>query len=226
MGNSVIEVDHVSKSFKDAKVLKNVNLHCESGHIYGIVGHNGSGKTVLFKCICGFLDCDLGNIMVDGKLMGRDTDMLTNAGIIIEEPGFMRRWSAYRNLEFLYTIRNKNNKKYLYSVLEKVGLNPALKKPVGKYSLGMRQRFAIAQAIMENPDILILDEPMNGLDKDGVKEMRELFLQMKEEGKLILLASHNREDIEVLCDEVYEMEDGILSKLRGEIYGRQQTDSL
>ena len=125
--------------------------------------------------------------------------MLQNAGIIIEEPGFLRQWSGFHNLEFLYTIRNKLNKKYMYSVLEKVGLEPRSKIPVGKYSLGMRQRLAIGQAIMENPDILILDEPMNGLDKNGV---------------LIILASHNREDIDVLCDEVYEMENGILKKRR------------
>lgn len=214
----VIEIDHVHKVFKDTEILKDVSLRCKGGHIYGIIGHNGSGKTVLFKCICGFYNCSKGEIKINGKRMGEEIDMLTNAGIIIEEPGFLRRWNVYRNLEFLYTIRNKKDKKYLYSVLKRVGLDPALKRPVGKYSLGMRQRFAIAQAIVENPEILILDEPMNGLDKNGVKEMRELFLQMKSEGKLILLASHNREDIEVLCDEVYEMEGGILTKLRGEIY--------
>lgn len=207
-----IEVKHVFKDFKKKEVLKDVSLTCEGGNIYGIVGHNGSGKTVLFKCICGFFDCSRGEIRINDKLMGKELDMLENAGIIIEEPGFMRRWSAYHNLEFLYTIRNKKDKKYLYSVLEKVGLDPSSKKAVGEYSLGMRQRFAIAQAIMENPDILILDEPMNGLDKAGVNEMRELFLQMKSEGKLILLASHNKEDIEVLCDEVYEMENGIIKK--------------
>lgn len=179
----VIEIDHVYKTFKENEVLKNISLYCEGGHIYGIVGYNGSGKTVLFKCICGFFECTKGSIRINGKTIGKEIDMLTNAGIIIEEPGFMRRWSAYHNLEFLYTIRNKNNKEYLYSVLEKVGLDPAQKRPVGKFSLGMRQRFAIAQAIMENPDILILDEPMNGLDKAGVNEMRELFLQMKSDGK-------------------------------------------
>lgn len=212
----IIEVQHVHKSFKTAHVLKDVTLRFESGHIYGIIGHNGSGKTVLFKCICGFLRCEKGEIIVDGKKMGRDMDMLTNAGVIIEDPGFLRKWSGYHNLEFLYTIRNKKDKKYLYSVLEKVGLDPTLKRPVEKYSLGMRQRLAIAQAIMEKPDILILDEPMNGLDKKGVGEMRELFLQMKKEGKLIILASHNREDIDVLCDEVYEMEDGVLTPLKEE----------
>ena len=138
---------------------------------------------------------------------------MTTAGMIIEEPSFLRKWSGYHNLEFLYTIRNKNDKQYLYSVMKKVGLDPTLKKPVGKYSLGMRQRLAIAQAIMENPDILILDEPMNGLDKKGVDEMRKLFLQLKNENKLIILASHNREDIDLLCDEVYEMENGELTRL-------------
>lgn len=209
----VIEINHVYKSFKNAEVLKDVSLRCESGHIYGIVGHNGSGKTVLFKCICGFMACTKGNITINGKIMGKDIDMLENAGVIIEEPGFLRNWSAYHNLEFLYTIRNRGNKKYLYSVLEKVGLQPGLRRPVGKYSLGMKQRLAIAQAIMEQPNILILDEPMNGLDKNGVSEMRELFLSMKAEGKTIILASHNREDIDVLCDEVYEMENGVMTKI-------------
>jgi len=212
---NVIEVNHIYKTFKDNEVLKDVTLHCKAGKIYGIIGHNGSGKTVLFKCICGFFDCDKGNIKVNGKIMGKEIDMLTDAGVIIEDPGFLRNWSAYHNLEFLYTISNKGNKKYLYSILESVGLQPELKRPVGKYSLGMKQRLAIAQAIMENPNILILDEPMNGLDKRGVKEMRELFLNMKAEGKTILLASHNREDINMLCDEVYEMEDGLLVKVSG-----------
>ena len=200
----VIEVSHVSKSFKDNKVLKDVSLLCESGKIYGLVGHNGSGKTVLFKSICGFLSCDEGTITVNGKVMGKDKDMLTDAGIIIEDPGFLRTWSGYHNLEFLYTLRNKKNKDYLCSVLRKVGLDPALKRPVGKYSLGMRQRLALAQAIMEDPGILILDEPMNGLDKNGVREIRELLLKMKEENKLIILASHNREDIEVLRALVFD----------------------
>lgn len=209
-----IEIDHVCKSFRKKEVLKDVSLTCQGGKIYGIVGHNGSGKTVLFKCICGFFVSSSGEIRINGKIMGKELDMLENSGIIIEEPGFLRTWSGYHNLEFLYTIRNKRNKAYLYSILEKVGLDPRSKMPVGKYSLGMRQRLAIGQAIMENPHILILDEPMNGLDKSGVQEMRRLFEQMKEEGKLIILASHNREDIDVLCDEVYEMENGRLKRER------------
>jgi ABC-2 type transport system ATP-binding protein len=209
----IIEVSHVNKNFKNNKVLKDVTLRCESGRIYGLVGHNGSGKTVLFKTICGFLSCDEGTVSVNGKVMGKDKDMLTEAGIIIEDPGFLRNWSAYHNLEFLYTIRNRPDKSYLHSVLNTVGLDSKLKRPVGKFSFGMRQRLALAQAIMEDPPILILDEPMNGLDKNGVAEIRELLLKMKNENRLIILASHNREDIEILCDEVYEMEDGILRKI-------------
>ena len=215
MNTAIIEVSHVYKNFKSTEVLKDVTFRCEKGRIYGIVGHNGSGKTVLFKCICGFLSCDKGYITVHGKKMGKEIDMLQKAGIIIEEPGFLRKWSGYHNLEFLYTIGKRNDKNHLCSVMKKVGLDPSLKRSVGKYSLGMRQRLAIAQAIMEDPDILILDEPMNGLDKSGVGEMRTLFLEMKSEGKTILLASHNREDSDTLCDEVYEMEDGGMKKLQG-----------
>ena len=210
----MIEIEHVEKSFKDVKVLKDVSLKCEPGKIYGIVGRNGSGKTVLFKCICGFLKCDSGEIRVDGKIVGKDLDMLKNAGIIIEEPGFLRKMSGYRNLEYLYTIRNKKDKGYIKSIMETVGLDPKMKKSVGKYSLGMRQRLAIAQAIMEKPDILILDEPLNGLDKNGAEEFRKLFLTMKNQGKLILIATHSKEDIDMLCDKVYEMDAGFLTELR------------
>ena len=210
----MIEIEHVEKSFKDVKVLKDVSLKCEPGKIYGIVGRNGSGKTVLFKCICGFLKCDSGEIRVDGKIVGKDLDMLKNAGIIIEEPGFLRKMSGYRNLEYLYTIRNRKDRDYIKRIMETVGLDPNMKKSVGKYSLGMRQRLAIAQAIMEKPDILILDEPLNGLDKTGAEEFRNLFLTMRNEGKLILIATHNKEDIDMLCDTVYEMDAGYLTELR------------
>ena len=213
MEQSVIEMKHVSKSFKGTLVLRDVNMICRSGKIYGIVGYNGSGKTVLFKCICGFLHVDSGNIWVNGKVMGKEMDMLKNAGIIIEEPGYIRNLSGYRNLEYLYRIRNKKNAEAIYSAMQKVGLDPYAKKKVCNYSLGMRQRLAIAQATMEDQQILILDEPMNGLDKDGVVEMRKFFLNQKNMGKLILLASHNKEDIELLCDEVYEMDHGTLKKI-------------
>lgn len=213
-----IEVKNGVKQFGEQCVLKNVSIQCESGHIYGIVGHNGSGKTVLFKCICGFMNLDDGEIMIDGVQRSKKGAILTGAGIIIEEPAFLKNASGLKNLDILYRIKHRKNKAYLKKILEKVGLDADSRKPVGNYSMGMKQRLAIAQAIMENQDILILDEPMNGLDHKGVDEMRKLFLELKKEGKLILLASHNREDIDILCDEVYEMEMGELKRIRPLIF--------
>ena len=211
MEQFVIEVKNVSKSFKGIPVLNDINITCRSGKIYGIIGYNGSGKTVLFKCICGFLHVDSGEISVNGRVMGKEMDMLEHAGIIIEEPGYIRNLSGYRNLEYLYRITHKKDPAVIHSIMLKVGLDPQSRKKVCHYSLGMRQRLAIAQATMEDQAILILDEPMNGLDRDGVAEMRKFFLEQKERGKLILLASHNKDDIELLCDEVYEMNHGILA---------------
>lgn len=209
-----IVVKDAVKNFKNQEVLKNISAEFEPGHIYGIVGYNGSGKTVFLKCICGLLTLNSGEILVNDKRMKKDLDMIQDAGIIIEEPAFLKNYSAYHNLEFLYIIRNKIDKKYIKEILEKLGLDPDSRKKVGHYSLGMKQRLAIAQAIMEDPAVLILDEPMNGLDKKGVAEMREVFLEMKAGGKTILLASHNREDIDILCDEVYEMENGHLTQIK------------
>ena len=211
MEQFVIEVKNVSKSFKGIPILNDINITCRSGKIYGIIGYNGSGKTVLFKCICGFLHVDSGEISVNGRVMGKEMDMLEHAGIIIEEPGYIRNLSGYRNLEYLYRITHKKDPAVIHSIMLKVGLDPQSRKKVCHYSLGMRQRLAIAQATMEDQAILILDEPMNGLDREGVAEMRKFFLEQKERGNLILLASHNKDDIELLCDEVYEMNHGILA---------------
>lgn len=208
MSQVTIKVDNAVKKFDKYTVLDHVNITCNKGEICGIVGRNGSGKTVLFKSICGFVKLNEGTITVNGKVMGKDIRVLKKSGIIIEEPGFLRNKSGMKNLEYLYMINNKRDKKYLRSVMENVGLDPYSRKKVGKYSLGMRQRLAIAQATMEDQDIIILDEPMNGLDNHGVQEVREYLLRLKEQGKTILIASHNREDIDVLCDRVYEMDNG------------------
>ena len=205
-----IEVQNVVKRFRDQVVLKNVLISFEKGKIHGIVGRNGSGKTVLFKCICGLMHPEEGVILVNGKRVGRDVDMPEDIGAIIEAPGFLPNYSGYKNLRFLANIRRKIGKEEILNVLETVGLDPESRKHVGKYSLGMRQRLGIAQAIMEDPEILILDEPMNGLDNAGVQDIRALLLELKAQGKTILLASHNHEDIAALCDTVHEMDGGVL----------------
>lgn len=205
-----IEVQNVVKRFRDQVVLKNVSISFEKGQIHGIVGRNGSGKTVLFKCICGLMHPEEGVILVNGKRVGRDVDMPEDIGAIIEAPGFLPNYSGYKNLRFLANIRRKIGKEEILNVLKTVGLDPESRKHVGKYSLGMRQRLGIVQAIMEDPEILILDEPMNGLDNAGVQDIRALLLELKVQGKTILLASHNHEDIAALCDTVHEMDGGVL----------------
>ncbi len=206
----IAEIKNVSKRFGDETVVREVSLSLEPGRIYGIAGRNGSGKTVLFKMLIGFLKPTTGRIFVNGKEIGRDRDFAEDVGIIIETPGFLGGFSGYKNLEYLARIKKRIGKKEIRRSMEKVGLDPDSRKKVKKYSLGMRQRLGIAQAIMEEPKLLILDEPMNGLDRQGAEEIRELFLKLKGEGVTILLASHHKEDMELLCDKVYEMEDGCL----------------
>lgn len=205
-----VEVRKVVKQFGDHIVLDNVNICFEKGKIHGIVGRNGSGKTVLLKCICGLMYVDQGEIYVNGKQVGKDVDIPEKVGAIIEVPGFLPHYSGYQNLKFLASINRMVGKSKIFETMELVGLDPTSDKNVGKYSLGMRQRLGIAQAIMEDPDLLVLDEPMNGLDNAGVQDMRKLLLTIKQQGKTIILASHNREDIELLCDSVHEMDGGIM----------------
>lgn len=200
-----IIVENVSKSFGKEQVLNNINFTIPPGSIYGVVGNNGSGKTVLMKCICGFMKCDTGKIIVNGKQVGREVDFPDHLGVIIETPGFIPNLSGYKNLKILAALKGRIGKTEIRETLQRVGLQPDLKKPVAKYSLGMRQRLGIAQAIMEDPSVLVLDEPFNGLDKYGVVEIRALLKELKAAGKSILLASHNAQDIEELCDHVQDL---------------------
>lgn len=202
----VIVIDKLTKSFKGKTVLEDVNMRLQEGGIYGIVGDNGSGKTVLLKLICGFMKPDSGTVTVNGKVIGKDADFPENTGIIIEAPGFLPNYSGMKNLEYLASIRGKIGKEQIEAAMKTVGLDPSSKLRVGKYSLGMKQRLGIAQAIMEDQQLLILDEPMNALDKDAVEEMRRLFLRFKASGKTMLIVSHNEGDISTLCDEVYEFD--------------------
>lgn len=209
-----IHVEHVFKFFGQEQILKDVNHDFEQGKIHGIVGNNGSGKTVLMKCICGFLHPTEGKVFVHDKQVGKDMDFPDDLGLIIETPGFLPGLTGKKNLQILASLRRRINNATIREVMLLVGLDPEMKKPVNKYSLGMRQRLGIAQAIMENPSLLILDEPFNGLDKQGVADMRRLLMNLKLQGKTILLASHNAQDIDALCDTVCEMDSGILTVVR------------
>ena len=204
--NSFIQVNDIVLRFKKDILLDHVSYQCEQGKIHGIVGRNGSGKTLLMKCI--FIRPNEGHIYVRDKEIGKDIDFTPDTGIIIETPGFIPYYSGYRNLKVLAAINNRISRKDIENAMYQVGLDPTMKKRVATYSLGMRQRLGIAQAIMEDPSLIILDEPFNGLDKHGVEEMREYFLSLKKKGKTILLTSHNTEDIEYLCDTVVEMDHG------------------
>ena len=210
---NAIEVHDLVKVFGQDTVLKGINRNFEAGKIHGVVGNNGSGKTVMFKCICGFLQPTSGKVFVNGKQIGKDVDFPEDIGLIIETPGFLPQLSGLKNLEILASLKRKINLKQIADTIRRVGLDPMSSKPVGKYSLGMRQRLGIAQAIMEEPSLMILDEPMNGLDKHGVAEMRDLFKSLATDGRTILLASHNIVDIEALCDTVCEMDAGVMTLL-------------
>ena len=212
--NQIIEVKGLSKSFGKNKVLDDVNIGFAAQRIHGIIGRNGSGKTMLFKCILGMMPFSDGEITVNGKRIGKDIDVPENVGMIIESPGFLAGYSGYANLRLLSRIKNVIGRDEITRAIQTVGLDPASRKRVGKYSMGMRQRLCIAQAIMENPSLLILDEPMNGLDNRGVGEIRELLLNLKSQGKTILIASHNPEDIRQLCDTVCEMDCGKLTQVQ------------
>lgn len=206
----MIQIEHLSKTYGEEQVLKDISVSFEKGAIYGLVGANGCGKTTLMRCICGFSKPSTGKVVVAGKQIGKDVNFAPKTGIIIESPGFLPHYSGLRNLQILANISGGADKTRAANVMRQVGLDPANKKPVGKYSLGMRQRLGIAQAIMEDPDILILDEPFNGLDRNAMEEMRGLFQQLKSKGKLIILVSHYVQEITDNCDTVYEIVNGSL----------------
>ena len=213
--SEIIEVQDVGLILGGTDILKDINVAFEQGKIHGLIGRNGSGKSMLMKCICGFIRPTTGRIFVDGKQVGKDVDFPKEVGMIIETPGFIPYYSGYKNLKLLADLKHRIGREEIRQSMRQVGLDPDLKRPVRKYSLGMRQRLGLAQAIMENPKILILDEPFNGLDKEGVEEMRKYLLNYKEEGKTILICSHSSEDIAILCDSVHEMEKGRMRKLKG-----------
>lgn len=206
----MIEVNDVSLTINKYEILKRVSISAKKGEAVGLVGGNGSGKTMLMKCICGFNTMFTGEITVKGKIIGKDVEFAPDTGFIIENPGFIPYMTGYENLKTLAGIKKLIGRDEIREYMEVVGLDADNKKGVKKYSLGMRQRLGLAQALMENPDILILDEPFNGLDKKMTEKMRDLLVEEKRKGKTILLASHNETDIDYICDRKYEIDGGRL----------------
>ena len=209
-----IKISELTLTLSKRTILDRVTAEFPCGKIYGIVGQNGSGKSMLFKCICGFVRYDGGSIAADGRVIGKDIDYLNDVGLVIERPGLFDTMSGYKNLSLLAVIKGKIGKAEIETAIKNIGLDPYDKKRVSKYSLGMKQRLGIAQAMMEEPSVLILDEPMNGLDHDGVDTVRRAILNYKRSDRTIFLASHNPDDIALLCDEVYEMEAGRMHAVR------------
>ncbi len=210
----MIELRDVCKQFGTAHVLMNINASFEDEKIHGLIGRNGSGKTVLMKCICGLIRPTSGSIVISGKQLGKDIEMPESFGALIDSPGFLPNYSGEANLSFLMSVNTPVVRERIRQVLRQVGLENDRKKHVGKYSLGMRQKLGIAQVIMEDPMLMIFDEPMNGLDKKSVLEMRELFKQLRDRKRTILIASHNAQDIDELCDSVYEIDAGRMTQIR------------
>lgn len=204
----MIEIDNVSLKIKEFNILNNISLKIKAGEAVGLVGGNGSGKTMLMKCICGFNTSFTGKITVAGKVIGKHTSFPSNMGFLIETPGFVSYMSGRDNLMALANIRKKIGIDKVEEYMKIVGLDPDSKKYVKNYSLGMRQRLGIAQALMENPELLILDEPFNGLDKNMTARIRDVLIEEKQKGKTILLVSHNEKDIEYICDRIYEIDGG------------------
>lgn len=206
----MIKIENISKTFHNETILKDINLDVEKGDICGIVGRNGSGKSVLFKLIAGIYYPTQGCIYIDGVAQKKG-EFTKNLGVILDCTGFLPSYSAFDNLKMIASINQKVSNQEIKDLLRLVGLDPNSKKHVKKFSTGMKQRLAFAQAIMEKPDLLLLDEPMNGLDKDGVELMRSLILDInKKYGTTILITSHIKEDIFLLCRSVYELENGCL----------------
>jgi len=203
-----LELEQVSKRIKGDTVLDNISISMQRGKIYGIRGINGSGKTMLLRAICGLIHTTQGTVKIDGQVIGKDCDFPKSVGALIENPGFIETYSGYQNLKSLADIKGEIGKERIVEILELVGLDPLNKKKVKKYSLGMKQKLGIAAALMERPDLIILDEPTNALDEQSVKNLRKLLLSEKERGALLIVASHDVGEVKLLADEMFYMENG------------------
>lgn len=203
-----IKLENVNLTLDKNEVLKEINLSLEGGHIYGLIGRNGSGKSMLLKTICGFIPPTSGKVFVNQVDLYQTHTFPQNTRALLDKPEYINELTGYENLELLASILHKDYKKMILEALEKVNLSEEKNKKFGKYSLGMKQKLGIAQVIMEDPDIMIFDEPFNGLEEESANKIRELLKEYKSRGKLIIIATHIKEDIESLCDVIYRMDAG------------------
>lgn len=210
----IINIKNVTKTISHNNVLENINLKLESGNVYGFFGKNGSGKTMLMRAICGLINPTEGTVEIDHKVLGKDMSFPDSVGILIENPGFVNGYSGFRNLKFLAKIQNKITDEDIVKTMEQVGLDPYEKKSFRKYSLGMKQKLGIAAAIMENPDILILDEPFNALDEETIEKIKNIIIEMKKQDKIIILSCHDREDLMMLSDIIVEIQSGKIREIK------------
>jgi len=211
MSQEVVKVNHLCKTIGKRKILQDVTFTVNEGEAIGIVGCNGSGKSMLFKSMCNLVIPTSGEVVIFDQKVGKHGKFPKDVGVLIESPGFLPQFSGLRNLKLLAGIRNVISEKEVEDTIRLVGLDPTDKRPIKKYSMGMRQRLSIAQALMEHPKLLILDEPMNGLDQKGVGEIRQVLEKLRKEQQVtLILTSHHADDIEALCEKVYTMEDGVL----------------
>lgn len=203
-----IKISNVTKTIKKAVILDNINMELESGKVYGLRGSNGSGKTMLMRAVCGLIIPEMGEINIDGDILGKDISFPKSVGALIENPSFISSYTGFKNLKLLASIQNKISDDAIRKALKAVGLNPDDKRTFKKYSLGMKQRLGIACAIMESPDIIILDEPVNALDDNGIELVRDILKEQKERGALIILACHDKQELQYLSDEIFEIYEG------------------
>lgn len=203
-----IEINDFCKTIKDVKILENISLKLVGGKVYGFQGKNGSGKTMLLRGICGLLKATSGYISIDDKILGKDISFPESIGVLIENPAFISKYTGEKNLRIIAGIQNIITRDDIRETLIKVGLNPDDKRVYRKYSLGMKQRLGIACAVMEKPKIILLDEPINALDESGIKLVRNIILEAKKNGCLIIVACHDKEELELLSDEIYGFYEG------------------
>ena len=209
-----IKLINVSKEFKKIPVLKNVNLEFEEGKIYGFIGRNGSGKSVLLKIMCNFYEPTTGQILFDDVDIVKEKTYPTDTRALIEAPSFLPDLTGFENLKLLAAIQNKITDEDIIKTLKLVNLEDDMNKKYSNYSLGMKQKLGIAQVLMEDPKVIILDEPFNGVENETVKKLRKVLLEEKKKGKIIILASHIKDDIDELADVVYEVDAGIITEIR------------